>query len=280
MFGYIIANGKALSEEQLCRYRGWYCGLCRSLKERHGSLSRLTLTFDMTFLIMLLSSMYEPEEQTGEGRCIIHPLKSREYRVNRFSDYAADMNVALAYHNCVDDWQDDRRIRSLWEAKLLKRSYDGIAEKWPRQCAAMEKCMAGLSLIERGEIKDPDAGANCFGELMGELFVCYEEPLWQDKMRAFGESLGRFIYMMDACVDYEKDMRRGRYNPLAAMGESLAEDEKLTILKVLIGECTKIFELLPLVQDLDIMRNVLYSGVWIQYSAALKKEKEDAKFDS
>ena len=85
---------------------------------------------------------------------------------------------------------------------------------------------------------------------------------------------------MDACVDLEKDVKRGRYNPLAKMGkEGLTEEDKQLILKMLIGECTRVFEQLPLVQDVDIMRNILYSGVWQQYAAALKKNKEDAQLD-
>lgn len=281
MFGYIEANIKALSEEEIARYRGCYCGLCRSLKARHGQLSRITLTFDMTFLVMLLSSMYEPEESFGEGRCFVHPAKKRFYWQNRFSDYAADMNVALAYYNCLDDWRDDKNLVRCAQAALLKKHYEQIKSQWPRQCAAIEDCLERLSAVEEGGGEDPDAAANIFGRLMGELFVCVEEPLWQDRLRAFGQALGRFIYMMDACVDLEKDIKHGKYNPLAAMGKDhLTEDEKRTILKVLIGECTQIFELLPLLQDVGILRNILYSGVWNQYAMALRKSKEDAKLDS
>ncbi len=280
MFGYIEANVSALGEEQLLRYRGCYCGLCRSLKERHGQLSRVTLSFDMTFLVMLLSSMYEPEETAGEGRCGIHPLKSRCWWRNRFSDYAADMNVALAYYNCIDDWTDDRKLIRLAQAKALEKHYELVAEKWPRQCEAIEHCIKTLSEIEKRGEDEPDAAMNCFGELMGSIFLCVEEPLWSDRIRLFGEALGRFVYMMDACVDLEKDMKRGRYNPLVKMGkEGLTEEDKQLILKMLIGDCTRIFEQLPLVQDVDIMRNILYSGVWQQYAAALKKNKEDAQVD-
>lgn len=280
MFGYIEANAAALSEEELMRYRGCYCGLCRSLKERHGQLSRITLSFDMTFLVMLLSSMYEPEETAGEGRCGVHPMKKRCYWRNKFSDYGADINVALAYYNCLDDWQDDRNLLRCAQAKLLKRSYDEIAGRWPRQCAAIEKSIRELSEIEKRDEADPDAAANCFGELMGELFVCTEEPMWSPRLRLFGQALGRFIYMMDASVDLEKDKKRGRYNPLVKMeNEVLTEEDKRLILKMLIGECTRYFEQLPLLQDVGIMRNILYSGVWQQYAIALKKNKEDAQLD-
>lgn len=280
MFGFIEANSLLLNEEQLLRYRGCYCGLCRSLKQRHGQLSRITLSFDMTFLIMFLSSMYEPEESAGEGRCGIHPLKKRSYWSSAFTDYAADMNVALAYYNCLDDWHDEKNIARFGQAKLLEKKYESIAAQWSRQCEAIKRCINTLSEIEKSNCSGPDAGANCFGELMGELFVCVDEPMWSQRIRLFGQALGRFIYMMDACVDYEKDIKHGRYNPLVNTGgEGLTESDKQLILKLLIGECTEIFEVLPLLQDVDIMRNILYSGVWRQYELALKKNKEDAQVD-
>lgn len=280
MFGYIEANAAVLSDEQLKRYRGCYCGLCRALKERHGQLSRITLSFDMTFLVMLLSSMYEPEETAGEGRCGIHPIKKRHYWRNRFSDYGADINVALAYFNCLDDWQDDRNALRYAQSKALEPHYKAAAENWPRQCEAIERCISRLSDIEKSESADGDEAMNCFGELMGELFLCVEDHVWSERIRRFGEALGRFIYMMDACVDLEKDIKNGKYNPLVKMGkQDLTEEDKQLILKMLIGECTRIFEQLPLLQDVDIMRNILYSGVWQQYAAALKKNKEDAQVD-
>jgi len=280
MFGYIEANIAQLSEEQLRRYRGCYCGLCRSLKERHGQLSRVTLSFDMTFLIMLLSSMYEPEEYSGEGRCAVHPLKKRFYWGGKFTDYAADMNVALAYYNCIDDWHDDKNPIRYAQAKVLEGQYKSVAKEWPRQCKAIECCINTLAEIEKRQDEDPDAGVNCFGELMGELFVCVDDEMWSQRIRLFGQALGRFIYMMDACVDLDKDRKQGNYNPLInKKREELTEDDKRLVLKMLLGECTQLFEMLPLLQDVDIMRNVLYSGVWQQYTHALKKNKEDAQVD-
>ena len=271
MFGYILADLDALTPEQKERYRACYCGLCRTLKERHGELSRLTLNYDMTFLVLLLSSMYEPGERSSCGRCVIHPVKKRSWWRSKYSDYAADMNVALAYYNCLDDWQDEHKFLSYAEAKALQRGWNKAKTAWPRQCEAMESSLAELFAIEKERSAGPDAAANCFGRLMGELFV-REEDHWAESFRRFGQALGRFIYMMDACVDLEKDKKRGGYNPLLLMERGdMNEQEKLAMLKMLIGECVIEFEKLPLLQDVDIMRNILYSGVWVQYRLARKK---------
>ncbi len=278
MFGFVVANANALSPEQSERYRGCYCGLCRALKRRHGNLSRLTLNYDMTFLILLLSGMYEPEERSSSARCAVHPARRRLYWQNRFTDYAADMNVALAYHSALDDYRDEKKLLGLAEARQLRRHYGFIRERWPRQCRTIEDCLQRLTEIESSAGFGPDAAANCFGTLMGELFVCDEDSLWGPRLRALGEALGRFIYMMDACVDLERDRKSGSYNPLALLREELTDAEKTDMLKMLIGECSAEFEHLPIVQDADILRNVLYSGVWTQYAAALrKKERKEQK---
>ena len=275
MFGVVVANANALSEEQKERYRGCYCGLCRALKRRHGSLSRLTLSYDMTFLVLLLSGMYEPEESGGEGRCLVHPSRRRSYWSNRFTDYAADMSVALAYYNCMDDWSDDRRVLALAEANALKSAYRRAAERWPAQCREIETCMADLARIEKAENAGPDEAANRFGRMLGELFACEPDAVWSGRLREMGAALGRFVYMMDAVLDLERDRKRGNYNPLLSLAGEATEERNLSLLKMLIGECTASFELLPILQDADILRNILYSGVWSQYALARNKGKGD-----
>ena len=61
MFGYVIANMDTLSQGARERYRAVYCGLCRTLGRQHGQLGRLTLTYDMVFLILLLSALDRTE---------------------------------------------------------------------------------------------------------------------------------------------------------------------------------------------------------------------------
>ena len=68
MFGYVVVNQEALDAPSLRRYRAFYCGLCRTLGDRYGMAARMALTYDMTFLILLLGSLYEPEEHACRTR--------------------------------------------------------------------------------------------------------------------------------------------------------------------------------------------------------------------
>ena len=265
MFGYLSAAPEKLTEEQLLRYRAGYCGLCRCLKERHGELSRLSLNYDMTFLVLLLGSLYEPEERSGAGTCYMHPKEPRGFFINTATEYAADMNIALFYLKCRDDWQDDVNPISLAEAGLLKKKYGAISQRYPRQCAAMEACMARLSSLEQAKIEDPDAAAAAFGELMAEVLVLREDR-WSGCLRAMGRALGGFIYVMDACMDLDADAFFGRYNPFRRYyGLRDNEQRFRDILKMLLGECLFHFDRLPLVQDAELLKNILCAGLWAKF---------------
>ena len=110
MFGYVTVDPKVLTPQQRARFQGCYCGLCRCLRREYGLKGQLTLSFDMTFLLLTLSSLYEPAETGGEERCAPHPRKKHAWVENEFTAYAADMNIALAYHKLMDDWADERNL--------------------------------------------------------------------------------------------------------------------------------------------------------------------------
>ena len=280
MFGYVVANTEDLSPEEHERYRSVYCGLCRTLQKRHGTLGRLTLSYDMAFLVLLLHSLYEPELQQGEERCLVHPMSRHRFCFSVLSDYAADMNIALAYLNLLDNWKDDRSLPSLMLAWLLRPKYRRIKARYPRQSGAMEDCLKKLSSLEASGVPDPDGGAKLFGALMAELFVM-EEDRWSGLLRSMALSLGGFIYLCDAVVDLPRDLKKGRYNPLFALKEAGRDDEYFKeILTIFIGNCTMDFEKLPLVEDLSILRNILYSGVWAKYDleqARIAKQKGEKR---
>ncbi|MEG0035934.1 MAG: DUF5685 family protein [Oscillospiraceae bacterium] len=272
MFGYIVANNEILSEDEKKRYKACYCGLCRALKQRHGQSGRVTLTYDMTFLVLLLNSLYEPSDTEGQERCVLHPVHRHDYALTEITDYAADMNVALAYLNLLDNWHDDKNIFCLFQAHLLKKKYKKISEEYPRQCGMMVSCLTQLVEFEGSGVHDPDTGAKLFGDLMGEIFV-RQEDRWSPSLRAMASALGRFIYIMDAVVDLDKDLKKGSFNPLVSLKNSGHDDEYFRdLLTILIGDCTIEFEKLPLVEDIGIMRNILYSGVWTRYELEQAKK--------
>ena len=274
MFGYVITNPESLDKARQQRFRAFYCGLCATLQSRHGLLGSATLSFDMTFLAVLLNALYEPGETAGEARCLPHPMKKHDFITSPVMDYAADMNVALAYHKCLDNWRDDKSLSSAAEARLLTRAYDRVRRERPEKCAAIEAWLSEIHDIEASGREEIDPPVNATGRALGELFVYRSGDMWSNALREIGDGLGRFIYFMDAYEDLDEDVRKARFNPLKAYREHADFEEMCrSALTMMIADATRAFEQLPIVLDADILRNILYSGAWSKY-AYLQKKRE------
>lgn len=271
MFGYVMANLPELDKHLQKRYMQAYCGICRQIRAQCSNTARLSLSYDMAFLALLLMSLYEPEELVGDRACRLHPIHPRPWTSCDIIRYCADMNVALAYYNCMDDYADEGKLTSRLAAKQLAPALPRIRAAYPRQCEAIERCIARLSALEKENCPNPDECAGCFGELMAELLT-WQEDLWADCLRQMGMALGRFIYLADAAVDYRRDLRKKQYNPFIAMGggENRAQWEEYLVLAM--ARCTQYYERLPLVQDKKLLDNILYSGVWIEYRRRLGRK--------
>lgn len=279
MFGYITPVLSVLSEERKQRYRSFYCGVCHALKSRHGQSRRLSLSNDMTFLAMLLSSLYEPDTGSTGSRCVLHPLKSHPYLSSPMIDYAADMNALLFFYKCEDQRMDDCSLAGKAGESLFRASAEKVRKLWPVQAEGVERALKELWREEKKSSPDPDRLCNLSGEMLGAVFAPKPEDPWSGLLRTVGAGLGRFIYWMDAWDDYDEDTKKGRFNPLTAYhGRPDYEEFCKETLELLIADAAGSFEILPLEQDLDLLRNVLYSGVWQRYviKTERKQRKEDA----
>ena len=275
MFGYVTICEPELKVKDLKKYRAYYCGLCRILKEDYGFMGQMTLTYDMTFAVILLSSLYESQTETQMHRCKVHPVKKQFMLINEITSYAAAMNVLLAYYHMEDDWLDERKMSSFMTKSLIHKKAERISGQFPRQSGAIRKWLRELAVCEEEESTDIDRTAGCFGHLMEELFV-YKEDIWEKNLRRMGFFLGKFIYIMDAYEDLPEDMEKGRYNPLKAIyGQEDYEERMHQILCMMIAESTAEFERMPCLVDVDILRNILYDGVWSRYNKIQMKKSEE-----
>ncbi len=265
MFGYLVANEKLLTEEELLRYKSAYCGLCRAINRRHGLVSRAALSYDLTFLILLLSSLYDCESTSGKTGCLFHPFSRRDWFENEITSYAADINIVLAYYKALDNWNDDGSILSASFSSLISTSYKRICSEHPDKFSAVGDYMTELSAIEQKGSADPDAASDCFGGIMAEM-LCLREDRWADTLRSARFALGKFLYIMDACIDLEDNYKKNSYNPFK--DRFGAEDNRTffyDLLTMFMGDCLKHIDYLPLVNDISIIRKILCFGAWSSF---------------
>lgn len=274
MFGYIIINKGDMKFKEFDVYHSYYCGLCQALKEEYGIAGQISLSYDMTFLVMLLGSLYEPETKVWLTKCAAHPFEKHMVRSNEFSSYGADMNLLFSYYKCRDDWADEHKVTRLAYGKLLKKAYRSICARYGEKARRIDNLLRELSQEEKRQNQDIDHMAGIFGEIMGEIMAVRNDE-WKESLRAMGSYLGKFIYLMDAYEDIEEDIKKGSYNPLIKKFDNPDfEEEMKMILTMIMSDCCREFEKLPVIENVEILRNILYSGIWYKYEMVRQKREE------
>lgn len=280
MFGYILINKPELKIKEFDRYHAYYCGLCHTLKKYYGNKSRLSLNYDLTFLGLLLSGLYEPDTINKQSRCMLHPLSKHLYYQNKCIDYVAKMSLVLTYQKCKDDVLDEGKHTKKWYQSLLEKHYQKIKQEYPNKIVKIEQELDMIRQLENKKEKNLDIIAGSFGKVMAEICV-YQDDEWRNELYQFGFFLGKFIYLMDAYDDLHNDHEKGLYNPFLQNSFSKSfEKEVYQILEMMISNATLIFERLPIITDSSIIRNILYSGVWTKYELVKNRRLEKKEYGS
>lgn len=271
MFGYVRIDKNELKVRDFDTYNAYYCGLCRELKEAFGIRGQLTLGYDMVFLAVLLTGLYEPEDERHEGRCPVHPLSRHVSLTNTFTRYGAYMNVLLSYYKCIDDVFDEGSKKAAILARLLRRGALTAGKAYPLQRKTIVRELKKLSGLEKEKSRNIDEAAGCFGRLTASIFV-FRHDEWEKYLERLGFFLGKFIYIADALCDLKEDTEKGRYNPFD--GSDMTKEEKDNLLMMMAGECADAYEMLPVVKNKAILDNILYSGIFLYADRDRKNERK------
>ncbi|WP_455079077.1 DUF5685 family protein [Peptostreptococcus stomatis] len=283
MFGYVRINKMDLTFREYEHYKAYYCGLCKYLKRNHTELSRLTINYDITFLIVLLSSIYQPSAQVFHEKCIVDPVKNKKHIINDITEYAASMNILLAYYKLEDDVNDEGGIKSRLARQVYKKSFKTAYDKYPKKADFIKKCLGELRSLEEDQSSSIDQTSNCFARLLEEIFD-YKDDDYRDRLRKVGFNIGKYIYIMDAYEDLDEDLEKGRYNPFTSY-----EDDREALkdrVDKLIGMTLARLEEGILDLDIEVNKsiidNIIYSGVYLRYKGLIngvnkKKQEENMK---
>ncbi|MGE5613665.1 MAG: DUF5685 family protein [Bacillota bacterium] len=274
MFGYIVPEKPEMKIREYELFRAYYCGICKSIGKRYGHLKRLILRYDSAFLAVLLSAVANERIKLVMNRCVAHPVHKRHMAVDSgIIDYASDINVLMAYYNLEDKKRDNGSVASSAAMVFFKRAYEKIKKRYPEKVQTMEERLNDLVKLEKRKCASMDEAAEPFAKLMEEV-VAYE-PLCTGKnervLRWIGYNLGKWIYLLDAYDDIEKDIAGGKYNPLVYQFKYGGEDiagfkEKIRgkaefNLTYSLNEISRGFELLDVKMNKGILQNIIYIGM-------------------
>lgn len=280
MFGYVRINKMDLTFREYEHYKAYYCGLCKYLKRNHTELSRLTINYDITFLIVLLSSIYQPSAQVFHEKCIVDPVKKKKHIINEITEYAASMNILLAYYKLEDDVNDEGDIKSRLVRRAYRKSFKTAYDKYPQKADFIKACLGELRSLEEDQSTSIDQTSNCFARLLEEIFD-YKDDEYRNRLRKVGFNIGKYIYIMDAYEDLDQDLEKGRYNPFSSYKDD-REGLKVKVDKLIGMTLARLEEAilnLDIKVNKSIIDNIIYSGVYLRYKGLINgadKKKQEA----
>ena len=273
MFGYVRVHKPELKVKEYELYKSAYCGLCHSMGKCTGQCSRMTLSYDFAFLVLIRAGLTNEKFEFAQKRCIAHPLRKSNYvKNNPTLEYCSAAAAILNYHKIADDLADEKGFKRLRSALIYPFVSYGRKRALKMGLASLdEKISEGLeqlSALEREKKKSVDLPARVFGEILGEIMSYGIDGAEGRIGRSFGQAVGRWIYMADALDDWEEDAKKGRYNPFLLLYEKSAptEDELegiKTALKNQLIEAEGAFDLCDLEDNSlkNVIMNILYLGM-------------------
>ena len=277
MFGYIRVNKPECRVREYEYYRGVYCGLCHALGKCTGQCSRLMLGYDFTFMALVRLAMAGATPTFKRSACIAHPFRRRPMakpergsEAEEIFSLCACATALLSYHKVMDDVTDEkglRRMRAMCLRPLMAGPRKRARKRYEELESSICRGLLALSEIEKSDCSSMDAPAEAFGRLLSDVFS-YGLADGQKRIAAeIGFRVGKWIYLVDAADDYEEDIKKGRYNPLArAYGESLTADERESLAEALIYELRQAergFDLIdyPDANSRGVVENIIYAGM-------------------
>lgn len=282
MFGYVTVPKGLLTENEYEVFTSYYCGVCKAMGRRASQISRLGLSYDVTFLAIVLSGVYGSSPETVYERCIVHPKKKRPCIKNdKITDYSASVGVLLSYLKLADDWHDEKSIKALVGMAVFRSGYRRIMRKYPEEIAAIKKQLDELSRLEKEKCKSIDKTADAFAKILEYLFV--PEFVGDETVRRvlawFGYNLGRWIYIVDAFNDIDEDIKNGSYNALVESGimdKGSCAEMLETSLTFTLENMTSAFELMDFKRNKDIIGKIIYTSLKQKQRMILEGKKENA----
>lgn len=282
MFGYVKPVPAELLVKEHELYRAVYCGICRAMQAHTGRLSALALTYDSVFYALVRMMLTGDTCTARRFHCAVHPCRCRQcVEETPTLVFTARAFAVLAYGRARDEQADRRgliRIPLFFAARVLRRAANRAS--LPQLAAQMQTELATLAALEKECCSSVDQVADCSGRMLGCFFAAELTGEAKEIAYAIGYHLGRFVAAADAAEDYEKDCKRGNYNPYCYIGDGSFSQEARRAAYDALG-----VELLALETAIlrlphaqypsagNIIKNILYLGLRERIAFLLPEER-------
>lgn len=282
MLGYVKAYKPNLKMSEYELYRGVYCSLCKNLGRRYSPLAQIFLSFDFTLAALITLALRDEKCRFLHSRCPYNPAKKcLKCADASLLDSCADAVIITVYYKLLDNLHDkgikDKILAALVfpvvalmhkKAKRLSPETDSITKAAIEKQSIAEKKNAAID-----EVAEPSARA------LADIFSLGLDGDEKLIVSTLGYMVGRFVYILDAVDDLEKDVKSGNFNPftgeISDFGNSLERqsfaEKAQQMLNLTQSEAVAAFDLLETRRFGSIISNIVYEGLEQSANEVLSK---------
>lgn len=280
MFGYVRYDLPNLYVKDLMLYKAMYCGVCKGIQKTCGNAARMGLTYDAAFLSALLHNIAGIDVKIERAHCAEHTIKKFPIAcADELTQKIGALNTVLVYYKLTDDVEDGGggRGRRIW----FRRGFKRAKKKYPELVRIVDGYMKEQSRIEKEKVASFDRAADPTANMMKALS---DELLGEKKSEATGllfYGLGKWVYLIDALDDFEKDGRKKRYNPFVLSYGKMSRAELLEkagedihfLFDTLFYSLRENLAKIPFTFNRDLTDNIILLGLPAETARVMKGEK-------
>ena len=267
MFGYLQIQKSELLVREFEAYKSVYCGLCKQMGKDYSFLTRLSLSYDCTVYAMLLMSVSRTCKGFKDGRCTFNPLKKCKFALCESDCYskASAFSVISVFYKLKDDLKDEGVFRKLL-ARLLLLFFSHWQKKAAKKYSDIDKYISEMTTLqaeaEADENCSVDMAAHPTGYMLANVFALEAENDTDRRVfYEFGYHLGRWIYLVDAADDIEKDSKKKNFNPFISLKEEYDEQRIVSALNQSLARAYDAYNLIDIKDFRGILDNMLLLGL-------------------
>ena len=277
MFGYVKACKPELKVKEYETYKAVYCSLCKKLGKSYGILSRFTLSYDFTFYALLNMALKTDACDITRKACTCNPLKKCQYLSNlNDMKMPAAASMILCYFKLMDNIEDEtgfKKFKYILVKPFIVSAYKKASRLYPELDNVAKNYIENQNRIEKENCNNIDMAAEPTANCLAQMFrLLSNDELQKRCLDRVGYSIGRYIYILDAAVDLEEDIKLKRYNPLKEMHQRGEYSKEFIAgqLNICVGEAAKAYELLDIKKFKNILDNLIYLGLQDTFKKELK----------
>lgn len=268
MFGYVKTFTPQLKVCEHEYYKAVYCGLCKTLGRNYGVFSKLTLSYDFAFLALVYADIKGEVLDTKKCRCLLHPCKRKNcVKKSEALDFSAGCAMIMLYYKVLDNIRDSSFLKKLfWRIILpfVKSAHKKAKKTYPNLEKIVSEELSRQDKIEKKADVSPDEAADPTACAMKRIFLSIKDD---ENFGRMGYLLGRWVYIIDACDDFEKDKKSSNFN---AFESQLLAKESCNLTA---AELQNVYEKVGFTSFSSIISNVIYLGLKESLDTVLKRKE-------